>query len=45
MYRPYNAKVLVGNWYEDRVLEEVGVLIAIWGEGVLIEIYSILGCD
>jgi hypothetical protein len=26
MYRPYNAKVLVGNWYEDRVLEEVGVL-------------------
>ena len=22
--RPYNAHVLVGNWYEDRVMEEVG---------------------
>jgi hypothetical protein len=21
--RPYNAQVLVGNWHEDRVLEEV----------------------
>ena len=24
MIRPYNKGVLVGNWYEDRVLEEVG---------------------
>lgn len=23
MYRPYNPKVLIGNWYEDRALEEV----------------------
>ena len=23
MNRPYNAHVLIGNWYEDRVLEEV----------------------
>ena len=23
MIRPYNRNVLVGNWYEDRVLEEV----------------------
>ena len=22
--RPYDAHVLIGNWYEDRVLEEVG---------------------
>ena len=22
--RPYNAQVLIGNWQEDRVLEEVG---------------------
>lgn len=22
MYRPYNRNVLIGNWYEDRVLEE-----------------------
>jgi len=21
--RPYNAHVLIGNWYEDRVMEEV----------------------
>lgn len=21
--RPYNAQVLVGNWFEDRVMEEV----------------------
>jgi hypothetical protein len=21
--RPYNAQVLIGNWYEDRVMEEV----------------------
>lgn len=23
MFRPYNQKVLIGNWYEDRTLEEV----------------------
>ena len=23
MFRPYNRNVLIGNWYEDRVLEEV----------------------
>ncbi len=23
MIRPFNAHVLIGNWYEDRVLEEV----------------------
>ncbi len=21
--RPFNAQVLIGNWYEDRVMEEV----------------------
>lgn len=21
--RPYNAQVLIGNWYEDRVMEQV----------------------
>jgi hypothetical protein len=21
--RPYNAQVLIGNWFEDRVMEEV----------------------
>ena len=26
MIRPYNRSVLVGNWYEDRVLEEVFLL-------------------
>lgn len=25
--RPYNAHVLIGNWYEDRTMEQVGVLI------------------
>ena len=22
MFRPYNPSVLIGNWYEDRVLED-----------------------
>jgi hypothetical protein len=28
MFRPYNAKVLVGNWYEDRVLDQVNYSLA-----------------
>ena len=27
MYRPYNRNVLIGNWYEDRVLEEVNAVL------------------
>jgi hypothetical protein len=23
--RPYNAQVLIGNWFEDRVMEEVEI--------------------
>ena len=23
--RPYNPQCLIGNWYEDRVMEEVGL--------------------
>lgn len=24
--RPFNAHVLIGNWFEDRVMEEVDIL-------------------
>lgn len=27
MYRPYDKNVLVGNWFEDRALEEVIIVI------------------
>jgi hypothetical protein len=37
--RPFNAQVLVGNWYEDRVLEEVLIMI----NTLLIFIKSIVG--